>query len=63
MSMSAVPKRSRLVSLSEPDCSLTMPPKAPIMPSPMGRSMAAVVVFEINALKRSAIAPKAMMMP
>ena len=63
MSISAVPKRSRLVSLSVSDCSFTMPPRAPIMPRPMGSSIAAVVVLEINALIEAAIAPKAMMTP
>jgi hypothetical protein len=63
MSISAVPNRSRLTSLSESDWSLTRPPKAPIIPSPMGRSMAAVAVLEMNAEIDAAMAPKAMITP
>ena len=33
------------------------------MPSPIGRSMAAVVVLEMKALIEAAIAPKAMITP
>ena len=57
--MSAVPKRNRAVGRSEPDCSETRPPSASSMPSPMGNSMAAVVVLEMNALMVAAITPKA----
>lgn len=63
MSISAVPKRSRLMSLCVSDCSCTMPPRAAIMPRPIGKSIAAVVVFEIKALIAAAIAPKAMITP
>ena len=61
--MSAVPKRNRLTSLSVSDCSVTMLPRAAIIPSPMGSSMAAVVVLEMKALIEAAIAPKAMITP
>ena len=63
MSISAVPKRSRLTSLSVSDWSLTIPPRAPIIPRPMGRSMAAVVVLEMKALIEAAMKPKAIITP
>ncbi len=64
--MRAVPKRKRVTSLSVPDCSCTRPPSAPIIPSPIGRSIAAVAVLEITELSKApkaAMAPKAMMTP
>jgi hypothetical protein len=63
MSIRAVPKRKRLGSVSPSAWSLTSPARAPIIPSPIGRSIAAVAVLEMKALKSAAMAPKAMMTP
>ena len=63
MSMSAVPKRNLLTSVSPSDWSLTSPARAPMIPKPMGKSIAVVAVLDTNAESSAAIMPKPTITP